>query len=112
LASVRSQEDSRKFHGRVSFHYDSYLNSFSEQVIENVECSLRQPGVFLVECQIVLESKEVLHCVAVDTLQEQVSDSLVEHLQKFHGPTFWKRDSLTRIRNVVHIYQIMKVLEQ
>jgi dihydroneopterin aldolase len=70
------------------------------------EC-LSKPGVYLVICEIIIDSVESRHCIAIDTVHQQVSDSLVDHLQRFEPSTFWKKDSITSIRNVAQIWQVM-----
>jgi hypothetical protein len=73
----------------------------------HVQSCLSEPGVYLVICQIFIDSVESRHCIAIDTVHQQVSDSLVDHVQRFEPSTFWKKDSIIRIRTVAQIWQVM-----
>jgi hypothetical protein len=80
---------------------------FVNQDPTHVQSCLSEPGVYLVICQIFIDSVESRHCIAIDTVHQQVSDSLVDHVQRFEPSTFWKKDSIIRIRTVAQIWQVM-----
>ena len=89
-----------------SFLYFTWTHCVNQDPTLVHEC-LSKPGVYLVICEIIIDSVESRHCIAIDTVHQQVSDSLVDHLQRFEPSTFWKKDSITSIRNVAQIWQVM-----
>ena len=68
------------------------------------EC-LRVPGVYLVTCQIKVDSEISVHAIAIDSSRGELSDSLMAHVQKFDVDSMWWKAN--RILNVIHVYQVM-----
>ena len=61
--------------------------------------------MYLVMCQILLESEISFHAIAIDTVHGQASDSLLSTVVNFDIDSWW---NVHRVLNVVHVYQIMK----
>jgi hypothetical protein len=102
-ACICSEADQgKKFSSLCSLSF-AILNPLQHREIVR-EC-LRVPGVYLVTCQIKVDSEISVHAIAIDSSRGELSDSLMAHVQKFDVDSMWWKAN--RILNVIHVYQVM-----